>query len=144
MPSKGDAAFRYNAGAGVVTVRLQWPLFRVTPANSATRFEAWSLDGSSKEVVKVGSGYPEIRGTIRFHPDGIELVDLLAAGADGHTLTYYPSLAAGTGYPCLLVEPSGRTLEALRDSSARGRLGEHEVAVRLRRVDGGTFAGLFS
>lgn len=146
MALKGDAAFTYDRGAGTVVVLLEIPLFRVTAAETRRRFEVWSVDGTAKEVLTVGAGVPEIRGTIRLHDDAQELLDLLKAGADGYELTYYPSYngGLGTGYPCYMVEPSGDTLSAALDSSDLGVTGRVEVSVRLRRTDGGTFDALFS
>lgn len=143
MPLKGDAVFRYNIGAGVVTVALNWPLFRIRPGSSRYRRTRWSLSGLVSETLVVGTSTPELHGTVRFHTDGPELLAMLQAGADGYTLDYYPSLAAGTSYPCKLLAPTGQQLELLRDASARGKLGEYELELHLRRVDGGNFDALF-
>lgn len=142
-PLRGDAAFRYDVGAGTVTVALNWPLFRIRPGSVRWRRTTWSLSRRVAETLTIGSSTPEILATVRFHTDPLELLTMLEAGADGYTLNYLPSLAAGTSYPFLLVEPTGEVLQLLRDQSARGKLGEYELELRLRRVDGGSVAGLF-
>ncbi len=142
-PLKGDAGFRYDPGTGQVTVALNFPLFRIHPAETQFRRTTWSLSRRVSETLAVGSSVPEIKGAIRFHTSGLELLAMLVAGANGITLNYFPSLAGGTSYPCRLIEPGGEALNALRDSSDRGKLGEYEVPIRLRRVDGGHFDGLF-
>lgn len=145
MALRGNAGFKYAspwAPSLTVTVPLAWPLRDPRPAKVRARFEAWSLDGSQREVLTIGSGMPEILAEIRFADDGPDLLDMLDAGASGATLTYYPDLdQTGTNYPCLLVEPAGDRVEALRDR-ARSIRGEYEVTVRLRRTDGGTFDAL--
>lgn len=143
MPLRGDAGFKYDRGAGVVTHALNFPLFRMEAAKRKTRFSSFSLDGSNLEVLTIGSGLPEITALVRFSDDPWGLLDLLEAGADGYTLTYYPSLAVpATNYPFLLVEPSATTIQLLRDASERGPI-EHAIQLRLRRVDGGDLTGLF-
>lgn len=145
MGLKGtDAAFRYDRGAGAVVHDLRWPLFRPTTTRMKRRYQSWSLDGSNLEVLTVGDGHDELVATVRFETDPWGLLDVLEAGADGYTIEYAPSKAAGVWYPLKLVEPSGAALDLARDSSGRGRLGAHEIQIRVRRVDGGALSGVIS
>ena len=70
-------------------------------------------------------------------------MDMMIAGADGTTLTYFPSLAApSTNFPFILVAPLGDALEMTMDAQ-RGNMGDHEIELELRREDGGNVDGLF-
>lgn len=142
-PTRGDARFTYDPGGGTVTVDLQWPVFGIRAGSRRRRFVTDSLDLANREVLTAGTGVRELIGRIRFHDDAAELLDLLEAGADGVTLNYIPSVAAGTSYPCTLVSPGGDALEVLRDQSDWGDAGSTEVPIVLRRNDGGNFDAMF-
>ncbi|MEK9505161.1 hypothetical protein [Gaopeijia maritima] len=145
MPLKGDAAFRYTPpGGSLTTVALEWPLWRKVPGRAQRRYASDSLDLTAREVLVVGSGVDEAAGTIRFHGDAVELLDMLEAGAAGVVLTYYPSLASpGTSFPMWLIEPSADRIDLIAEAARRSR-GEWTVAIRVRATSGGSFAGLFS
>lgn len=143
MPLKGDAAFRWDPGTGVVTFNLNYPLRHVTPSEVGSRWTRWSLNNKSFETVKLSSSdVREISAVVRFESDPDGFLTMLRAAADGDELQYYPSLASpGTYYPCYLVSPAGSQL-ALEWDQARGVRQEYELEIRLRRIDGGNFNGL--
>lgn len=145
MALKGNAGFKWTPPGGSLTTHtLNAPLRQIRPAESKVRFDVWSLDLTSREVVTVGSGVAEITAMIRYDDDAPELLSMLSDGAEGVTLTYYPDLdVTGTNYPCQLVYPSGDEIQLAWDRH-RGVRKEWEIEVRLRRVDGGTFDGLVS
>lgn len=139
MALRGNAGFQYNAGAGTVTVPLEWPLRWTAPSTSRARFVAESMDRTHREVLVVGSGVAELTAEIRFHLDAAELQAMLDAGADGYTLTYLPDLAQpGTSYPMELLEPSGDRISLTRDDAPR----RWRTEIRVRHASGGNFDGL--
>lgn len=149
MTLKGDAGFKYTDPdtASTVTVTLAVPLFRPTPGESDVRFATWSLNRKNRDVVTLDDAVDEVWARLRFHSNVSELKALLRQGLNDVTLTYYPSLAViGTNYPCKLVALDGADPNtfALTPDSARYGFGEFEVRLHLRRVDGGTFDGIFS
>jgi hypothetical protein len=145
MAHRGNAGFKFATPwvpSVTITLALDWPLRNPRPATVRSRWGAWSLDKTEREVLTVGAGAAEMYAEIRFQGSGPDLLEMLDAGASGAMLTYYPDLdVTGTNYPCELVEPEGDRVEILRDQ-ARSMHGEYEVTVRLRRTDGGTFDAL--
>lgn len=141
MPLKGDAAIRYDAGAGDVTLPLDWPLFRVAPSRFTPSRRKWGLTGRKSESVVFGTGLREVKGKVRFAADPEAVLDMLEAGGNSVELRYLPSLAAGTEIPCLLVEPVGQRAELAIELQRLG-YGEYAIDIRLRRVDGGDWSGL--
>lgn len=143
MALKGNAGFKFTPpGGSLTTLALAWPLRNLRPATFRSRFAAWSLDGTEREVLVVGDGCAEIVADIRFGPNGAAILEMLDAGASGAALTYYPDLdVTGTNYPAHLVSPDADAVEAMRDRD-RWMRGEYEATVRLRRTDGGTFDAL--
>ena len=91
----GNAGFRYaSTGATAETeVRLGTPLFDLRPGEARTRFVSESVDMVNREVITVGSPLDTVRGTVRFHDDPGELVDMVSKGLDGVKLKYVPDLA---------------------------------------------------
>lgn len=145
MAIKGNEGFRYNPGTGTVTLALNFPLYWKTPGRYKWRASSWNLEGDKREVLTLAGGaVEELHGRIRFEGQVIEVLDMLEAGADGVPLDYYPDLGLGGKYTAELVEPTAREIRMMRDQSSRGALGEYEVAIRLRRTDGGNFDNLFS
>lgn len=144
MAQKGNAAIKYDAGAGTVTVALDWPLLNPEPAEVRRRYYAESLDGTAREVLEIGSGVHEITAEIRFQESAPDLLTALAEGASGVQLDYYPDTVGSpsTFYPCQLMEPTGDRISLPRDQDRGVSHGEFSVAVRLRRLDGGTFDAL--
>lgn len=117
--------------------------FRLT--RRRRRWEGWTADGTEREVFVAGSAVSEIGALIRFENEPSALIELLRAGLeDNVVLTYRPHGLAGSDYDCLLVgigDVAGGEISLAPDRE-RFSLGEYEVAVVLRRVDGGTFEGL--
>lgn len=142
MAVEGAAAFKYDSGPEI-THDLQQPLRDIEPARRQFRAAVASLDFTAYEVVTVGSGVNEIRAVIRYEDDEPGLLDALEYGANGGTLNYYPDTVGspGTFYPSVLIEPSGELIQLVRDQDL-GNRGEHQIAIRLRRIDGGTYDAL--
>ena len=139
MTLRGDAGFKY--GAGPTTYAMEWPLRFLQPGETKSRYDSWSIDYEEREVLVVGSGAAEIRAVIALENTPEDLLAMLAAGADGTSLVYWPSLAGGTSYACELVEPKGDTIALIRDRMLPMK-GRYEVTIRLRRTDGGNFDAL--
>lgn len=117
--------------------------FRLT--RRKRRWEAWTADSTERAVFVVGSEVSEIGVLIRFENQPTELIELLRAGLeDNVVLTYRPHGMAGDDFPCLLVSVGDGEADqiVLQPDRQRFTFGEYEVAIVLRRVDGGTFEGL--
>lgn len=108
------------------------------------RWEAWNEDGTEREVFVAGSAVSEIQALIRFENEPEDLLDLLRAGLeDNVVLTYRPyGPGAYQEYDCLLVSVGDSGVIALQPDRDRFSMGEYEVAIVLRRVDGGSFEDL--
>lgn len=109
------------------------------------RWEAWTADGTERAVFVLGTAVSEIGALIRFEDQPEELIELLRAGLEDNVeLIYRPHGMAGDDYPCLLVavgDGAGEEI-TLQPDRERFSLGEYEVAIVLRRVDGGTFEAI--
>lgn len=141
---RGSASILYPApGAGTITHLLAWPLRELEPADEYSAFEWWSADRTKRNVVEIGTGVRDLWATIRADNQPAELKALLRAGLiDNVTLSYRRS-AAGATFPFLLVATSTGGVRLERDR-ARAALGEYEVRIHMRRVDGGTFDELLT
>lgn len=137
MAVQGDAGFKYTpSGGALTTVALGAPLKRLHPAQDETHFVRESLDKSVREVTTIGSGVYEITATIRFADDPQDLLDMLKHGRRGRTLAYFPSLAVGTSYDCLLIQAGPAELAPDPDLYGAGM---YTTTVRLRRTSGATW-----
>ena len=105
-----------------------------------TRYRSFSLDQRTSETFTIAGGAEECTAMIRFDGDPFGLQELLAAGADGRTLTYRPNLAVNDEYELELMD-YGDVAPASLD---RGRFGfgEWEAPVRLRLMSGGSLESL--
>lgn len=148
----GQAEIEYTPAAGYdpVVHTLAVPLLR-NPSwgfqlrDNLRRWESWNADGTEREVFVLGQATSEVRALIRFENQPELLLDLLRAGLrDNVELKYRPHGPAGSEYPCLLVAVGDGAADAIQLEPDRERYAwaEWEVAVVLRRVDGGTFEGL--
>lgn len=140
MTIKGDAAIKYNAGAGDVTVALNFPLFRATPAVWKRRWQTENLSGTAVETITVGTKLYELVGTLRFVNNPTATMTWLEWAMDGGVWRYVPSLASpGNEIGSLrLIEPAGEFAD-LGLEEERISLGEYSVPIRARRTDGGAF-----
>ena len=136
MPVEGTACLKYDSGP-VITHNLQQPLRDIEPVDSKTRFRVEALDKITIETITVGAGVKEIWGTLRYESDERGLLDALVFAADGGTLTYEET-CGGTAFPSVLIEPSGDEVKLILDSQL-GQIGEHEIRIRLRRIDAGNY-----
>lgn len=147
----GDAEIEYDDGVYSDVVELAVPLTTNAPAGGFTsiaRRRRWfgdSADFSTRQVFVLDAGVDEIVATIRYEDQPDQLRALLRAGMDGAALIYrpygpYPNLEI----PCLLVEivGAGPDEDLIKPDRDRWQLGEWETTIRLRAVDGGTFAGI--
>lgn len=118
---------------------LRVPLQDVTPAaDPGVVGTRTSLDGTTREVFSVGNPIHEVEATIKFDHAPESLIQMLAAGARGDTLTFYPDVAnAGQSYQVEQVEPAGRQVARL--SEVRGIFQEFDVTFRFRKADGTAF-----
>lgn len=146
----GSAELEYTPAEGYdpVVHPLAVPLM-INPAwgfqatRRRRRWETWSADQTVREVFVLGSGVSEIGALIRFEDEPEDLIELLRAGLDdGVTLTYRPYGPYGAEYDCLLVSVADGDVITLQPDRERFSLGEYEVAIVLRRVDGGTFEAI--
>jgi hypothetical protein len=105
-----------------------------------TRYRSFSLDQRTSETFTIAGGAEECTAMIRFDGDPFGLQELLAAGADGRTLTYRPNLAVNDEYALELMD-YGTVAPASLDSG-RFSFGEWEAPVRLRLMSGGSLESL--
>lgn len=146
MP-RGDAGFKYTDPDTLkeVTVRLQGELRDVSKHEHRQRFTRWSLDGTARDVVTVGSRLHEVLGTVRYQSHVAAFAKMLDHGLSGVELTYYPSLASTlTGIPCQLVSVGGSNDVSFGPDPDTWFRGEHTTDLVLRRVDGDTFDELLN
>ncbi|MCK9494161.1 MAG: hypothetical protein M0R75_01515 [Dehalococcoidia bacterium] len=139
------AGFIWTDDDGAHDIELVRPLMRVVPA---IRRPTWSEEAIGGAVQTAQSPAPaaEISGEIRFVANVQAVLDMLSSRR-GDTLTYYEERTGGqVTVPVILVdgEPGRAGGAGLYPDPDRYSHGEYAAAVRLRRVDGGTFAGLFS
>jgi hypothetical protein len=121
---------------------LAVPLRDVRPASSRATYHAESLDRTVVQRYTVGDGAHELVGLVRFDDDPQSLLDLLRAGAEGQTLTYYPDVRdPAVKHACTLMAPVGPDL-ALAVEQARQGYGNVTTELRLRRTDGAALAPL--
>lgn len=132
---KGNAAITWSSTGDTNTERvhlLDVPLRELKAAHTLTEFSRESLDKSTIETFTVGSGAYELVGSVRFDHDPSSLIDLVVAGSQGRTLTYWPDLTdPGVSYGCLLVSPRS-PFDLGLDSQ---RPGDHAIELRLRRTN---------
>lgn len=146
MPRHLDtrAAITWSSTADTSVERvhlLSVPLRDIEPAHSQVRYASDSLDRSTREVLTIGNGAHEFIGTVRYDDHPQSLVDLIRAGANNTTVTYYPDLAdPQTAFACKLIEPSDP--RAAVDGQRQG-FGEAMVTLRLRRTDQSSFQPLY-
>lgn len=109
------------------------------------RWEAWNADFTEREVFVLGAAVHEIGAIIRFENQPDDLRELLRAGLeDNVTLHYRPYGPYGVEYDCLLIQAGDGDQDAITLLPDRERfaLGEYEVSIVLRTVDGSTFESL--
>ena len=101
----GAAKFAYSttSSTGTVTVSLGTPLHELECTKDVRAFTAESLNYAQRNVVHIGGSQTRLSGTVRFHNDARELLDLIDAGIRGYTLTYFHGSTA-SGHPCRLLD----------------------------------------
>ncbi|GAG16400.1 unnamed protein product, partial [marine sediment metagenome] len=119
------------------------PLQRVRPAHNRLRFVRESLDRQTREVANVGDGAYEIVAQIRYENYADQVLALIKAGVDGYALTFYPDF---DNYPavsnvCEMVEPT--EIPELPFEKDAPSILEWAIEIRLRRMDGSAFQGVF-
>ena len=141
----GRAAITWSSTGDTNTERvhlLDVPLRELRPAHSLTHFTRESLDKSTIETFTLGSGAHELVGAIRYDGNPQSLMDLIVAGSENRTLTYYPDLNdPDVSYACLLVAP--RSPAELSLDPQRGMFGDQSAELRLRRTDESRFHPLY-
>lgn len=120
---------------------LDAPLRDFRAAHVLSAYRAESLDKSAVATVHVGNGAYDLIGEVRYEGHSQTLIDLIKAGSQGKTLTYYPSLDdPDASHACILVGPLSPT--ELAQDAQRGALGDQSVTLRLRRTDEAPFPTL--
>lgn len=144
MPKIGRAAIGWTSTEDSNTERihlLDVPLREPRAGHTMSVFRAESLDKTAVQTYHVGNGAYELEGEVRFDAHPQSLIDLIKAGSQGKTLTYYPNLNdPDTAYSCTLispVSPAGLSLD--RD---RGMMGDQAVTLKLRQTNETPFPAL--
>jgi len=137
-PIKQDAAFRWTESGQDYLHYLGAKIRRPT-VNPVQQVHRWrSADLTTERVISIGSGVHDLSGTLRFDGSPDSLARFVAAGRRGASLEYFPSLAAPSlSFPCVLVEAGEITTDPDLWFDRR-----HQVDVRLRRIDGGSWQAL--
>jgi len=101
----GKARFTYltTSSTVTVTVNLGTHLHDLETDKQVRTYVSESLNYAQRDVVQIAGGQHTVAGTVRFHNDARELVDLIEAGRRGYTLTYYASSTA-SGHASRLLE----------------------------------------
>lgn len=113
---------------------LNVPLQKVRPSFRVQRWVRESINYANREVWAAGDGVHEIVGLVRYDEFPESLVEALAAGVKGTTITYYDGVEE---YDCYLVEP-GAVFD-LDFDDLQSTEDWHLVEVRLRKTDGTAF-----
>ena len=122
--------------------QLTRPFAEVHPAHNMQAFVAESLDRTKREYYVMGDGAYELVGRVDLDQDGHSLIDLIKAGTEGKTLTYYPDLGdADVNFACQLIAPLSPHGLELDPKTGQFR-GDHTVELRLRRTDQSDFQPL--
>jgi hypothetical protein len=137
-PLRGDSAIRWTEDGQDYLHYLGGPVKNPT-ANPVQQVHRWrSADLTTERVISIGSGVQDLSCTLPWDGNPDSLVRLIAAGRRGATLEVFSSLAnPSLSFPCVLVEagdigPDPQFWHARR----------HQVDVRLRRIDGGSWQAL--
>ena len=138
---KGTARFEYTSleSSTTITHLLAVPLLQVAPVTRRQRFDWWSADLTTREVVTVGDGVAEVFATIRCENDPAGLVAMLRAALDQDVeLTYFMAYEDSEGFPVHVVAIVGASGDdiPLEPDPDRFGFGEYLVRVQLRRTDG--------
>ena len=144
MPAKSRAAITWSSTDDTATQRvhnLTLPLTPVMPGLALATFTRESLDKSKVEYFSIGSGAStagayELIGTMRMDNNPRSAIDMLRAGSQGKSLTYYPDLAdPDTNMAMQLLSPLGDAGLAMDPD----RVDEFTVDLRFRTTDGSYF-----
>lgn len=142
----GKAALGWSSTGDDMTERihlLATPLRETVPAHSRSVYTAESLDRTVRETLVVGEGRHELIGSAVFDDNPQSLLDIVKAGAEGQTLTYYPDLRdPDVKVACALIEPSLGELELALDQK-RATHGNATVRLRLRPTSGDPVGSLY-
>lgn len=142
---RGTARLEYTPpGGSLVTHLLATPLRDLTPTDMRSRYEWWSEDQTTREVVTIGAGVRDLQATIRFENQPAALKTLLRHALEDDVTVTYRLAAGGTAYPVKIVSVGGDGGIEIQPDRQRSIFGEYEVRIRMRRVDGGTFDALLS
>lgn len=141
---RGDAGFTFSTTAGEGRrLGLASPLREIKPQFRQMRFVRDSLDFTARDSVTVGSGVHEFTGRIRYEGDAMALLEMLDAGADGQTLTYFKSFSdTRFSYTVRLVN-AAELLETAPDPDF-WHDGRYEGTATFRRTDSPTFSDILS
>lgn len=139
MAFKGDAAFRYDAGQGQVTVNLRRPLWRPKPGVAQIKSRISALDLKSVTVITYADELPLISGFLRMIDNPTEILELIRVGQLGVPLEYFPSLSGGTFATCLLTAPLEDVTE-LEFEPTHMSYGYYQQGISLLRTDGGDWS----
>lgn len=137
MSKFGKSAIGWSSTEDSNTERihlLDTPLREMYSGHTLSNYHADSLDKSVRETFYVGTGAYELVGKVRYDANAASLIDVIKAGSQGKTLTYYPNLSdPDVSYACLLIAPNSPA--DLQLDSQRGVFGEQQVEIRLRKTD---------
>jgi hypothetical protein len=148
---QGTARITYtHPDNGATTHLLALPLSpvrEIEPRWRRERHDWWAADLVHRSTVTVGDGVEDVVCTIRMDNEPVALMEMLRVALEQDVTLNYEEVTGGTSFPLRVVEIVGRDDDAdipIQPSRARWGFGEWEVAVRFRRTDGGTIAGMFS
>jgi len=132
----GKARFTYltTSSTGTVTVNLGTNLHDLETDKQVRTYVSESLNYSQRAVVQIAGGQHTVAGTVRFHDNARELVDLIEAGRRGYTLTYYDTTGA-SGHPSRLLSAD----PVIADRELAGK-GYYETRLTLGTASTGGFS----
>lgn len=120
---------------------LRVPFQKMVLGGSIWRSVRESADQHVREVVTVGPGVREIQGRVRYDENPGELDDMLRAGAAGYPLVYIPDTTdLDDAYEVEMLQPGTPWMQGMDVDWPVFR--EPTVTMRLRRMDGGSLAGM--
>ena len=144
MPKFGRAGIGWSSTEDVNVERfhiLEAPLRENHPSHTMTVYRSEALDKTAVQTFHSGHGAYEFVGKVRFDNHAAGLIDVVKAGSQGKTLTYYPNLDdPDSSFACTLISPMSPADLAL--DPQRGEFGEQTVELRLRKTDETPFPSL--
>jgi len=136
MAHFGQAAITWSVTSQTQVERvhlLEAPLRDPRLEVSGQTVQRRSMDRTVVENIFIGAPANEFVGKARYDKNPQSLIDLIVAGSQGKTLSYWPDVADDVAYACDLIAPLSPA--GINTDPDRSLLGDHSVELRLAKTD---------